>query len=166
MLAIYIPDSSDITKEQDIHYITSYEFRYDMSHTWVLWPRMNEPQADIKKNRNVIIVLALLGALQPTPVPLAGVHKFYLGQYGWGLVYLLLGATQVPRVASAVEAIWYLVGSKVQMPKPASSGGTALGETIEAVALGLREIEQLRQEGLLSEHEFEQKRRSLLEQMP
>ena len=41
-----------------------------------------------------------------------------------------------------------------------------MDEAVEAVANSLREIEQLRQEGLLSEHEFEQKRRSLLEQIP
>ena len=126
-----------------------------------------------------------MGAFQPTPIPLAGAHKFYTGQYGWGLVYLLLGATQVPRIACALEAVWYLVGSKLRTTAlrttalrttalrttalrttAPDNSGVAVGETVEAVANGLREIEQLRQEGLLSEHEFEQKRRSLLEQMP
>lgn len=138
---------------------------------------MHEPQADHKKNRKVSAALAIFGALQPTPVPIAGVHKFYIGQYGWGLVYMLLGGTQVPRIASAAEGVWYLVGPHLQSlwgklaaplaTKPAggSTDGFA-GETVEAVASSVREIERLRQEGLLSEYEFEQKRRSLLEQIP
>ncbi|MGD1953162.1 MAG: TM2 domain-containing protein [Leptolyngbyaceae cyanobacterium] len=119
--------------------------------------------------------LAFLGAIQPTPIPLAGLHKFYLGQPGWGIVYLLLGSTPVPRVASAIEGVWCLVGPQLQTRlagwrlKPADatkSTSITVDEAVEAVANSLREIEQLRQEGLLSEHEFEQKRRSLLEQIP
>ena len=121
--------------------------------------------------------LAFLGAIQPTPLPLAGLHKFYLGQPGWGVVYLLLGSTPVPRIASAIEGVWCLVGPQLQTRLVGFGGGlnplnsakstsTAVDEAVEAVANSLREIEQLRQEGLLSEHEFEQKRRSLLEQIP
>ncbi|MEM7066495.1 MAG: hypothetical protein AAF572_25430 [Cyanobacteria bacterium P01_B01_bin.77] len=140
---------------------------------------MYEPQTDHKKNRKISAALAILGALQPTPVPVAGVHKFYTGQYGWGLMYMLLGGTQVPRIASAAEGIWYLVGPHLQKlwgnltissgtEQPASGSGDSsiVEETVEAVARSLREIERLRQEGLLSEYEFEQKRRSLLEQIP
>lgn len=140
---------------------------------------MYEPQTDHKKNRKISAALAILGALQPTPVPVAGVHKFYTGQYGWGLVYMLLGGTQVPRIASAAEGVWYLVGPHLQkhwgnlavpLALDRSAGGSTDGsiveETVEAVASSLREIERLRQEGLLSEYEFEQKRRSLLEQIP
>lgn len=138
---------------------------------------MDKPQTDREKNRKISAALALLGALQPTPVPIAGVHKFYAGQYGWGLVYLLLGGTQVPRIASAAEGVWYLVGPHLQKlrgnlagPLGGKPGGAAIGaavsNTVETVASSLREIEQLRQEGLLSDYEFEQKRRSLLEQIP
>ncbi|MEM9483168.1 MAG: hypothetical protein AAGA83_05700 [Cyanobacteria bacterium P01_F01_bin.116] len=139
---------------------------------------MDEHLTNHQKNKNIAAVLAFLGALQPTPVPFAGIHKFYLGQYGWGLVYMVLGMTQVPRIASAAEGLWYLVGVQVKQlgPKLRSdldvsiadkvSAGPNVSATVDAVASSLREIEQLRQEGLLSEYEFEQKRRSLLEQMP
>ena len=40
-----------------------------------------------------------------------GVHKFYLGQTWWGIVYLLLCWTFIPVVASCVEAIIYLTMS-------------------------------------------------------
>lgn len=134
---------------------------------------MAKVQGDDEKNKRIIAALAILGAIQPTPIPLAGIHKFYGGQYGWGTLYLLLGFSQVPRVASMVEGIWYLVEPQVQKFWVAKAPGVAtadtlgnLGNTVEAVASSLREIERLRQEGLLSEQEFEQKRRRLLEQMP
>ncbi len=138
---------------------------------------MNPPPTHSEKNKRITAALALLGALQPTPVPLAGIHKFYLGQYSWGVIYLLLGATQLPRIACAAEGLWCLAGPRLQqlwakIDGSFSPAGAAVdtaafaGETVNAVASSLREIEQLRQEGLISEYEFEQKRRSLLEQMP
>lgn len=160
-------------------------FGYDEPHGQILALMMDVPQVNPEKNITVKAALAFLGALQPTPIPLAGIHKFYAGQYGWGLVYVLLGTTQLPRIACAVEGVWYLgapliknLGARIGMfPNPLmpplttpfppeTLAGPKLGETVDAVANGLREIEQLRQEGLLSEHEFEQKRRKLLEQMP
>lgn len=40
-----------------------------------------------------------------------GVHKFYLGQVGWGVAYLLFCWTGLPFVASVVDGIVYLVMS-------------------------------------------------------
>ncbi|EKU99556.1 putative membrane protein [Leptolyngbya sp. PCC 7375] len=131
---------------------------------------MDDNQTNHQKNRKIAALIAFLGAVQPTPVPFAGIHKFYLGQYGWGIAYLLLGATQVPRFACMIESIWYLTEPQFQRLWQHNNQGGApipnLGEAVEDVANSLREIEHLRQEGLLSEYEFEQKRRSLLEQIP
>jgi TM2 domain-containing membrane protein YozV len=53
------------------------------------------------KSRGVAIVLALfLGWI--------GVHKFYLGSYFWGFVYLLFCWTGIPMVIGWVEALNYL----------------------------------------------------------
>ena len=57
------------------------------------------------KNRKIAIALAFAGAF---PLPLSGLHKFYVGQPGWGILYLLLSWTPVPHVASAIEGVWYL----------------------------------------------------------
>jgi TM2 domain-containing membrane protein YozV len=38
-----------------------------------------------------------------------GIHKFYLGRVGWGVVYLLFCWTGIPIIAGWVEAILYLV---------------------------------------------------------
>ena len=53
------------------------------------------------KDRLVAILLALfLGGL--------GIHKFYLGRPGWGVVYLLLCWTGLPSLVAWFEAIGYL----------------------------------------------------------
>lgn len=55
-------------------------------------------------NRIVAALLAvLLGGF--------GLHKFYLGRVGWGLLYLLFCWTFVPAVVGFIEGIIYLTMS-------------------------------------------------------
>lgn len=52
-------------------------------------------------NKYVAAVLAfLLGGF--------GIHKFYLGQIGLGIVYILFSWTFIPMIVSLVEAVLYL----------------------------------------------------------
>lgn len=67
-------------------------------------PHCGAPQADVRlvsrKNRGIAILLALLfGGL--------GLHKFYLGRIGWGLLYLCFFWTFIPSAVAFVEAILY-----------------------------------------------------------
>jgi TM2 domain-containing membrane protein YozV/ribosomal protein S27AE len=56
------------------------------------------------KNKVAAGVLAiLLGGL--------GVHKFYLGKIGWGILYLLFFWTAIPAIAGLIEGIIYLTMS-------------------------------------------------------
>ena len=56
------------------------------------------------KSRIVAALLAFfLGGL--------GIHKFYLGQTGWGVVYLLFCWTLIPGIAAFIEFIMLLVMS-------------------------------------------------------
>lgn len=130
--------------------------------------------------RKIAIALAFAGSL-PTPLPLTWLHKFYLGQYLWGIVYLVLAPTLLPKVACCLEGLWYLTQSdevfSTRFPKAgallsSSSTSEALAETANSqakaeaaqqIAAALREIDQLRKDGLITEYEFEQKRRKLLE---
>ncbi|MEO0756147.1 MAG: hypothetical protein AAFY78_04655 [Cyanobacteria bacterium J06648_16] len=121
--------------------------------------------------------LAFVGAVQPSPLPLTFLHKLYLKQYGWSAVYLVLGLTQVARVACAVEGVWYAFGAPLpQLRLPVTQTGDAqTGATATATANSIvaketpirveavRALEQLRQDGLLSEYEFEQQRRQILD---
>ena len=56
-----------------------------------------------RKNRSIAIILAFAGTLT-----ISGLHKFYLGQPLWGILYVLLSWTPIPKIASAIEGVWYL----------------------------------------------------------
>lgn len=151
------------------------------------------------KDQKIAVILALAGMLLP------GLHKFYLHQPRWGITYLLLSWTPIPRIASLIEALWYLLqaqpefdrrfNSGIAIPETASGASTNVtpdlspsfplqsffqgtnqtknqtkNQTIDpaqvpSVVEAVRQIEQLRQEGLISEYEFEQKRRQLLDRI-
>jgi TM2 domain-containing membrane protein YozV len=128
------------------------------------------------KSRKTAAVLAFAGAVGPV----SGLHKFYLGQPIWGVIYLLLSL--IPffspvKVASALEGIWYLAQNEEEFNENFNAGHYPFTVTVEpevsgvspdqisAIAQAVRELDQLRQEGLISEYEFEQKRRQLLDRI-
>jgi TM2 domain-containing membrane protein YozV len=121
------------------------------------------------KDRRVAAVLAIAGVV----LPVSGFHKFYLKQPGWGVVYLLLSWTLIPKIASAIEGAWYLFQDSEDFaqnhgawqPRKAAKPAAIEPTQVGAVADALRQLDQLRQEGLISEYEFEQKRRQLLDQI-
>ena len=56
------------------------------------------------KNRIIAAILAFfLGGF--------GIHKFYLGQIGWGIVYLIFCWTFIPALVAFIEFIIYLCTS-------------------------------------------------------
>lgn len=56
------------------------------------------------KNRIVAGILAIvLGGL--------GVHKFYLGKIGMGILYLVFSWTYIPSIIGVIEGILYLIAS-------------------------------------------------------
>ncbi|NJM97185.1 MAG: hypothetical protein HC800_08385 [Phormidesmis sp. RL_2_1] len=132
--------------------------------------------------RKVAIALAFAGGLL-TPFSLTWLHKFYMGQYLWGLIYLVLTPTKLPQVACCLEGIWYLSQSDDSFADRFPNAGSMLSaakislhsadsavvmpadHTAIQVATALRELDQLRQDGLMTEYEFEQKRRKLLEKI-
>jgi TM2 domain-containing membrane protein YozV len=117
-----------------------------------------------RKSRSVAAVLAFSGTLT-----ISGLHKFYLGQPIWGILYVLLSWTPIPKVASAIEGVWYLAQDEEAFDrnfnKGKSLGNSHTGKQVGAIAEAVRQLESLRQDGLISEYEFEQKRRQLLDQI-
>ncbi len=130
---------------------------------------MLENRAKKPKSRKIAIFLAFLGTAVALPFPLAGIHKFYLGQPLWGVIYLLLWQTPIPRIACAIDLVWYFILGAEQFrgyfDSESSVGKVAQVPPVGAIAEALRELEQLRADGLVTEWEFEQKRRKLLEQI-
>jgi TM2 domain-containing membrane protein YozV len=118
------------------------------------------------KKRILSVILALIG----TVTPFVGLHKFYLSQPLWGVVYLLLSwQSPIARIACAIDAVLYLTQDQNFFNLRFNPSLTVEAENIlknpqqvTEIATALRELEKLRQEGLISEYEFEQKRRQLL----
>jgi TM2 domain-containing membrane protein YozV len=138
------------------------------------------------KDRRVAAVLAFIGIITVTGASfpslswqlsgwhLVGLHKFYLGQPRWGLVYLLLSWTPIPVVAAIAESIWYLAQDSAQFNAHFNSSDPTNYFTeqplstplqLESIADAIRQLDQLREDGLVSEYEFELKRRQLLDRM-
>lgn len=116
------------------------------------------------KSRKISIVLALLGAL----TPIAGLHKFYLGQYVWGVIYILFWSNDIVRIACAIDAVIYLMLGFERFGQffnndSNNTQSSVNPQQIGAIADALRQLEGLRADGLISEYEFEQKRRQLIE---
>ncbi|MBD2243110.1 NINE protein [Nostoc sp. FACHB-888] len=119
-----------------------------------------------RKSRSVAAVLAFSGTLT-----ISGLHKFYLGQPLWGVLYVLLSWTPIPKVASAIEGVWYLAQDEEAFDRNFNLGKSTVRNSqrasnqVGAIADAMRELDALRQDGLISEYEFEQKRRQLLDQI-
>ncbi len=118
------------------------------------------------KSRSIAAVLAFAGTLT-----ISGLHKFYLGQPLWGIVYVLLSWTPIPKVASAIEGVWFLAQDEETFNRNFNLGKSLVNNTstggnqVSMIADALRDLDGLRQDGLISEYEFEQKRRQLLDQI-
>jgi TM2 domain-containing membrane protein YozV len=116
------------------------------------------------KTRKLGVILALLGAV----TPLSGIHKFYLGQPIWGVIYLLLWHTPIAQIACAIEAVWFVIQDQQEFYLRFNLGddlqiaGIKPSE-VNAIADALRQLDQLRLDGLITEWEFEEKRRKLID---
>lgn len=116
------------------------------------------------KTKTIAIITALVG----TVTPLAGIHKFYLGQPLWGVIYLLLWSTPIGRIASAIDVVLYFLQPQEEFEVKYNNrtlNKTLSSVEVESISNGIRELEKLRQDGLISEYEFEQKRRLLVERL-
>jgi len=126
-----------------------------------------------QKNRKLAVILALLGTVTPT----AGLHKFYVGQPFWGCIYIvfLFVIPPLPHIACAIEAVWYLIldreqfelrfNSNTYKPNITPNSDLVVRSNVENIATALRELDRLRCDGLISEYEFEQKRRQLIDRI-
>ena len=106
-----------------------------------------------------------------------GVHKFYLGRAGQGLVYLLFCWTFIPAVIGFVEGIVYLFMSDEEFhakynaghPLPLTAAAQPLVVNVQnsamsggSLATELQALRALRDEGELTAVEFEEQKRKLL----
>ncbi len=94
-----------------------------------------------------------------------GVHKFYLGKTGMGVLYLVFCWTGIPGIVGLIEGILYLTKSQEAFDAEFNGGrnsdagvGSANAETLERLAA-------LRQRGDISEEEYSEKKSDLLKRI-
>lgn len=126
------------------------------------------------RSRRVAALLALVGLV---PVfggfHLVGLHKWYLGQRWWCFIYvaLALTGTKAAWIACLFDAVFYLIQNPDEFDVnfnealPDVQPSTAQSSPVVTVSESLRELDRLREDGLISEYEFEQKRRTLLDRI-
>jgi TM2 domain-containing membrane protein YozV len=128
------------------------------------------------RSRRIAALLAIAGTI---PIGggfhLVGLHKLYLGQRWWAFIYIALALTgsKAAWIAGVFDAIFYLIQNPDEFdanfndePLPeVGTTGTSTAPVVVTVADSLRELDQLRQDGLITEYEFEQKRRKLLDRI-
>ncbi len=72
----------------------------------------NNPIIETRTSRNRIVAVFLaifLGGI--------GIHKFYLGKAGWGIIYFIFSWTFIPALLGFFEGIYYLMMSDKEFEK-------------------------------------------------
>ena len=80
-----------------------HQFAATCSHcnaSQITQPNWTHTQAPTKSKITTGVLALLLGGL--------GIHKFYTGAWGWGIVYIVLCWTCIPALIALVEGIRYL----------------------------------------------------------
>lgn len=78
-----------------------------------LQPNTNPARTDGKSKITAILLGIFLGGL--------GAHKFYMGSWGWGIIYLLTCWLLVPFLVALVEWIRYLLMSTDEFNRKAET---------------------------------------------
>jgi len=105
------------------------------------------------KNKTTAAILAFfLGGI--------GVHRFYLGQGGLGILYLLFCWTFIPMVVSFVDFIIFLTMDENAFNDKYNSG--KIGTTGINTAEELERLHGLKVKGVISDEEFQVRKTKLL----
>jgi len=110
----------------------------------------------MKERTVAIIICFFLGGL--------GVHKFYLGSTGWGIIYFIFCWTFIPSIAAFVEFLMLIFMSdhefnaKFNGRIESRSGAVSAKDATSA----LQDLKQLYDQGIITAEEYEEKRKSLL----
>ncbi len=100
-----------------------------------------------------------------------GIHKFYLGQSGAGVMYLLFSWTLIPGLISFFECIGFLMMSEREFNAKFNGGLAAApqtnfsfgGESTKDKASALGELKKLYESDIITAEEYEEKRRKILD---
>ncbi len=91
-----------------------------------------------------------------------GAHKFYLGQSGWGIIYLLFCWTFIPTFVAFIEFIMLLVMSDTEFDRKFNAGATQVTASVRDSTAALSDLKRLYDDGVITAEEYEEKRKKLL----
>jgi TM2 domain-containing membrane protein YozV len=97
-----------------------------------------------------------------------GAHKFYLGEVGWGITYLVFCWTGIPWIAGFIEFLYLLSMDDQGFDRRFNERYLTTSDynyNVLQEAQGLEKLAELKNRGLLTDEEFEAKRRQILERM-
>lgn len=91
-----------------------------------------------------------------------GAHKFYLGQSGWGIFYLLFCWTGIPSIAAFIEFIMLLLMTDDEFNRRFNGGSLQSNASVKDSTSALSDLKRLYDEGVITAEEYEEKRKKLL----
>jgi TM2 domain-containing membrane protein YozV len=91
-----------------------------------------------------------------------GIHRFYLGQGGLGLVYLLFCWTFVPALIAFIDFIILLTMDEDKFNAKYNYGKAIGASTSFNTAEELEKLHALKEKGILTEAEFQARKAKLL----
>lgn len=91
-----------------------------------------------------------------------GAHKFYLGQTGWGIVYLLFCWTGIPSFAAFIELIMLIVMSDTDFNRKFNGVTNQATASVRDSTAALGDLKRLYDDGIITAEEYEEKRKKLL----
>jgi TM2 domain-containing membrane protein YozV len=91
-----------------------------------------------------------------------GAHKFYLGQTGWGAMYLLFFWTSIPAFAAFIELIMLLVMPDAEFARKFNGVTNHATASVAESTAALGDLKRLYDSGIITAEEYEEKRKKLL----
>ena len=113
------------------------------------------------KNKGVAILLCFF-------IGIFGAHKFYLGQIGLGVLYLLFFWTFIPGIVSFFEFFMLLFTSEDDFNRRFNGGGQAqpaYAPSARDSTSALSDLKKLYDDGVITVEEYEEKRKRLLKNL-
>ncbi len=108
----------------------------------------------MKNKSTAIIWCFFLGGL--------GAHKFYLGQAGLGVLYILFCWTFIPAFIAFIEFIMLLVMSDNEFDRKFNGGTSQSTASVRDSTSALSDLKRLYDDGVVTAEEYEEKRKKLL----
>jgi TM2 domain-containing membrane protein YozV len=91
-----------------------------------------------------------------------GLHKFYLGQSGLGVIYLIFFWTFIPGIIAFFEFIVLLLMSDDDFNRKYNLGLPTTSGSVKDATESLSELKKLYDQGIITAEEYEEKRKKVL----